>query len=87
MKLLAPIFIAIILIICILHENKKKAISVIYTDNVEGRAIYSVVFSDGKVMDGLYAEEVSNGLKTNNWVYDEDLALPKIPLVSLKELD
>lgn len=87
MKLLIPIFVAIIIIVCKSHEPDHKSISVVYTNQVDGRNVYSVIFADGKVMDGLYNEEIQHGIKTGEWEYNEDLVLEDIPNVSLKELD
>ena len=87
MKLLSYLLIAVVITTSLSCESGKKHISVVFTDKVEGRNIYSVIFADGKVLDGLYNEEIQHGLKTNNWIYDEDLTLSDIPNVSLKELD
>jgi len=87
MKSLSYLLIAVVITTSQSCESGKKPISVIYTDQVDGRKIYSVIFADGKVMDGLYEEEIQYGIKSGEWVYDEDLVLSKIPNVSLKELD
>lgn len=48
---------------------------IIPTDTIDGRPTYSVIFNDEDVMDGLYPEEIANGLATNIWDYNEDLKL------------
>lgn len=87
MKLLSYLLLAVVITTSQACNSGKKPISIVFTDNVDGRNIYSVIFADGKVLDGLYIEEIQHGIKTNNWIYDEDLVLSEIPNVSLKQLD
>lgn len=39
----------------------------------EGHKLYNIYFKDGKMMEYMYAKEVSYGLKTGVWKYNEDL--------------
>jgi hypothetical protein len=87
MKSLSYLLIAVVITTSLSCESGKKHIAVVYTNQVDGRKIYSVIFADGKVMDGLYNEEIQHGIKTGEWEYNEDLVLSEIPNVSLKELD
>jgi hypothetical protein len=45
------------------------------SDSVDGRATYTVIFDDEKALDFMYAEEIANGLLTNNWEANEDLKI------------
>lgn len=87
MKLLSYLLLAAVITSFDACKPAKKPISVVFTGDAEGRKIYSVIFADGKVMDALYMEEIQYGIKTDNWVYDEDLVLSEIPIVSLSPLD
>ena len=42
--------------------------------DVEGRKTYHVKVGD-KTYEYMYAEEIANGLKTGDWLYNEDLKL------------
>jgi hypothetical protein len=57
------------------HQNfiDDGRIVIIPVGEVEGRKKYNVLFNDEDGMDSMYAEEIANGLITNNWKYDEDL--------------
>lgn len=49
-----------------------------FQDSVDGRATYTVFFSDGKALENLYAEEICNMLVSNKMdstIYNENLVL------------
>jgi hypothetical protein len=46
------------------------------TGDVEGRKTYHVKVGE-KTYEYMYAEEISHGLTTGDWVYNEDLKLNK----------
>lgn len=69
MKLLFLLITTLFLFSC------SQSVKVTKTGDVEGRLTYTVKFSDGKVLDHMYAEEVTRGLNTGVWEYDEDLKL------------
>ena len=56
-------------------HNTPGAIMIIPSDSVSGRATYTVIFDDEKALDFMYAEEIANGLLTNNWEPNEDLKI------------
>jgi len=56
-------------------HNTPGAIMLIPSDSVSGRATYTVIFDDEKALDFMYAEEIANGLLTNNWEPNEDLKI------------
>ena len=56
-------------------HNTPGAIMIIPSDTVGGRPTYSVIFDDEKALDFMYAEEIANGLLTNNWEPNEDLKI------------
>ena len=56
-------------------HNTPGAIMLIPSDTVDGRATYTVIFDDEKGLDFMYAEEIANGLLTNNWEANEDLKI------------
>ena len=56
-------------------HNTPGAIMLIQSDSVDGRATYTVIFDDEKALDFMYAEEIANGLLTNNWEPNEDLKI------------
>ena len=56
-------------------HNTPGAIMLIPSDSVDGRATYTVIFDDEKGLDFMYAEEIANGLLTNNWEPNEDLKI------------
>lgn len=56
-------------------HNTPKAIMLIPSDTVSGRPTYTVIFDDEKALDFMYAEEIANGLLTNNWEPNEDLKI------------
>ena len=56
-------------------HNTPGAIMLIPSDSVDGRATYTVIFDDEKALDFMYAEEIANGLLTNNWEPNEDLKI------------
>jgi hypothetical protein len=63
---------ALLLALCIWGCNDKIAIQ--NAGDVEGRKTYHVKV--GKITyEYMYAEEIANGLKTGNWLYNEDLKL------------
>lgn len=59
------------------HETSIKdgRIIIIPVGDVEGRNKYNVLFNDEDSMDSMYAEEICNGLLTDDWDYNEDLEL------------
>lgn len=56
-------------------HNTPGAIMIIPSDTVSGRPTYTVIFDDEKALDFMYAEEIANGLLTNNWEANEDLKI------------
>ena len=56
-------------------HNTPGAVMLIPSDSVDGRATYTVIFDDEKALDFMYAEEIANGLLTNNWEANEDLKI------------
>lgn len=50
-------------------------IQIIPTDTVDGRPVYTVLFSDSTAMDSMYAEEIGASLSTGVWGYDEDIKI------------
>jgi hypothetical protein len=59
------------------HQNfiEDGRIVIIPVGDVEGRNKYNVLFNDEDCMDSMYAEEICNGLLTDDWDYNEDLEL------------
>lgn len=57
------------------HQNiiPDGRIVIIPVGEVEGRAKYNVLFNDEDYMENMYAEEIANGLITDDWDYNEDL--------------
>jgi hypothetical protein len=69
MKLLFLLLTTLFLFSC------SQTVKVTNAGDVDGRRVYNVKFPDGKVLDHMYAEEVTRGLNTGIWEYDEDLKL------------
>jgi len=57
------------------EHNTPGAVMLVPSDSVSGRATYTVIFDDEKALDFMYAEEIANGLLTNNWEANEDLKI------------
>jgi hypothetical protein len=59
------------------HETsiKDDRVVIIPVGNVDGRIKYNVLFNDGDSMKDMYAEEIANGLITEEWDYNEHLEL------------
>jgi hypothetical protein len=45
--------------------------------SADGRKLYNVFFSDGKVLEFMYNEEVKHGIKTGIWEYNDFLVFNK----------
>ena len=52
-----------------------NTICITQNDSANGHPTYTVKLPNGKVIDYMYAEEISKGLSTGKWEYDEDLTL------------
>ena len=62
-------------VVPVCKHNTPGAVMLVPSDTVSGRPTYTVIFDDEKALDFMYAEEIANGLLTNNWEANEDLKI------------
>lgn len=54
-------------------KGKSKAVKIQKQGTHEGRKVYKVTLSTGKVLEYMYIEEINEAKKTGKWQYNEDL--------------
>lgn len=59
------------------NKGKSKPIKIEKQGTHEGRNVYKVTLSNGKIYEYMYMEEIRECKKSGTWQYNEDLILKK----------